>query len=298
MARILLATHGGPSAEGAAYVAARLSARLGRPLDAVLVLEPPPVVDAGFGPLFLPSALQDRELERRMRADALAQLALCGAGDCAPETLVGAPAPGIADRARARGAELIVVGLGPHHLADRLMGGETALRLAQTATTPVLAVPADASAAPRRVVAATDFSLTSLRAARIAASWLQPGDSLTLVSVVPGGSAGAAAVDAAARLAESAAGLGAPAGVRVDWTVRYGDSARALVDFARHSRADLITLGSHGYGPWKRLTVGSVAAAVLRVASCAVLVVPARCGTAAAGEAEGTHEAAAATATA
>ena len=37
---------------------------------------------------------------------------------------------------------------------------------------------------------------------------------------------------------------------------------------------DLIALGSHGYGLWKRLTIGSVASKVLRLAGASVLVQP------------------------
>ncbi|HEX6965265.1 MAG TPA: universal stress protein, partial [Gemmatimonadaceae bacterium] len=42
---------------------------------------------------------------------------------------------------------------------------------------------------------------------------------------------------------------------------------------AEREHADLIALGSHGYGMWKRFMLGSVASKVLRLATCSVLVV-------------------------
>lgn len=47
----------------------------------------------------------------------------------------------------------------------------------------------------------------------------------------------------------------------------------AIVDEARRVRADVIVLGSRGYGPVRRLLLGSVSRGVLRRAVCSVLVV-------------------------
>jgi nucleotide-binding universal stress UspA family protein len=50
----------------------------------------------------------------------------------------------------------------------------------------------------------------------------------------------------------------------------------AIVRFAEDHGADLIVMGTHGYGGVKRLLLGSVADHVVRQASCPVLVVPAK----------------------
>jgi universal stress protein A len=47
-----------------------------------------------------------------------------------------------------------------------------------------------------------------------------------------------------------------------------------IVHYAKEHGADLIVVGTHGYGPFKRLILGSVADRVIRQAPCAVLTVP------------------------
>ncbi len=46
-----------------------------------------------------------------------------------------------------------------------------------------------------------------------------------------------------------------------------------IVNFSKEQNADLLVLGTHGYGGWNRLTMGSVAEFVVRNAPCAVLTV-------------------------
>ncbi len=58
----------------------------------------------------------------------------------------------------------------------------------------------------------------------------------------------------------------------VEVTVREGRAASRIVDEAADWRADLIILGSHGYGPLRSALLGSVAAEVVDHAACAVLV--------------------------
>jgi nucleotide-binding universal stress UspA family protein len=278
MSAIVLACHGGESAEGAVRIAKKLSARIGSRVEVITVVEPPTPTDYGFGPVFIPDASTEERLEAEALRDAQSQLNRWGLGDHRPKLVIGAPSAAIAEFALERHASLIVVGLGPHHFADRALGGETALQLAQIASTPVLAVPASATELPQRVVTAVDYSLTSLTAARIAASYLQAGDTLELVHVAPDAKQAASGGEGPADLLrELSAGIERPTGVHSKITVLEHEPARALLDYAEREHADLIALGSHGYGIWKRLLVGSVASKVLRLAQCAVLVVPARC---------------------
>jgi len=55
-----------------------------------------------------------------------------------------------------------------------------------------------------------------------------------------------------------------------------GDPMRAIVDYARDGRFDLIVVGTHGRSGLARFLVGSVAERVVRTAECAVLSVRAR----------------------
>jgi nucleotide-binding universal stress UspA family protein len=58
-------------------------------------------------------------------------------------------------------------------------------------------------------------------------------------------------------------------------TVRVlcGSPARAVVEEAENWGADLIVVGSHGYGFWERTFLGSVSGAIVNHAHCSVLVV-------------------------
>lgn len=275
--RILLATHGGDGADGAARIASLLARRLGASLDVVAVLEPlaplemSPLDMSGMGLMTSPDqyALLDQEL----RATVSAQLRRCDLAGAAPAFKVGSRALQIAEAARTSGAALIVIGLGPHHVIDRALGGETALQLIQIATTPVLAVPADATALPQRVVVATDFTATSIRAARAAATSLVSGDVLELAHVVRNGESGKDR-DSGARLRDLATQFAVPPGVEVVAVELQGDPARSLLAYLERTAADMVALGSHGYGLWKRLTLGSVVSKVVRLATTAVLVAP------------------------
>jgi nucleotide-binding universal stress UspA family protein len=55
--------------------------------------------------------------------------------------------------------------------------------------------------------------------------------------------------------------------------VLRGSPARAIVDEAKDWDADLIVVGSHGYGFLERVLLGSVSGSVLHHAPCSVLVV-------------------------
>jgi nucleotide-binding universal stress UspA family protein len=69
--------------------------------------------------------------------------------------------------------------------------------------------------------------------------------------------------------------VGVKARARVREVVRFSDStADEILNVAQQEKADLLVLGTHGYGAFKRALIGSVAAAVARAAVCPVLLVP------------------------
>lgn len=55
--------------------------------------------------------------------------------------------------------------------------------------------------------------------------------------------------------------------------VVIGSPARRIVEEAQKWEADLIVVGSHGYGFWERMMLGSVSQSVAQHAPCSVLVV-------------------------
>ena len=62
-------------------------------------------------------------------------------------------------------------------------------------------------------------------------------------------------------------------GNKLTTTVSSGAPAQVIVDEAEKWGADLIVVGSHGYGFWQRALLGSVSNAVVHHAPCSVLVV-------------------------
>ena len=52
-----------------------------------------------------------------------------------------------------------------------------------------------------------------------------------------------------------------------------GSPQRVIVETAENWEADLIIIGSHGYGFWSRIMLGSVSNSVVHHAPCSVLVV-------------------------
>lgn len=56
----------------------------------------------------------------------------------------------------------------------------------------------------------------------------------------------------------------------VEHVLREGDPARMIVEFANSEHIDLIMMPTHGYGPFRRLLLGSVTAKVLHDAGCPV----------------------------
>ncbi|MEQ1606278.1 MAG: universal stress protein [Pyrinomonadaceae bacterium] len=63
-----------------------------------------------------------------------------------------------------------------------------------------------------------------------------------------------------------------------------GSPEQAIVEEAESWNADLILLGSHGYGFWQRAVLGSVSNAVLHHAPCSVLIVRSAAAAAAKGQ--------------
>src|SRR5437763_17179177 len=58
--------------------------------------------------------------------------------------------------------------------------------------------------------------------------------------------------------------------VQVDRVVEIGDPWAVITEFARQSSVDLIMMATHGYGPFRELLLGSVAAKVLHDSECPV----------------------------
>jgi nucleotide-binding universal stress UspA family protein len=79
-------------------------------------------------------------------------------------------------------------------------------------------------------------------------------------------------IDAAREVRQKLIDFGAKNFPKVDVTtdVRIGDPAAIITAHAADIGADLIAMPTHGYGPFRRMVLGSATASVLRKARCAV----------------------------
>jgi len=78
------------------------------------------------------------------------------------------------------------------------------------------------------------------------------------------------ACDAAGAAVEAARA----AGIEAESFVLEGDAVERICASAADTGASLLVVGSHGFGPVRRLVFGSVSTALLHHAPCPVLVVP------------------------
>jgi len=133
-----------------------------------------------------------------------------------------------------------------------------------------------------RVLVALDGSPEADRARSLAASidW-PPGTTIEILSVArplnaygadaSAGGADAARADLEQVVADAAALLGAD-DATVRPVVRSGRPATTIVEEADRLRADLVVVGSRGFGPIPSMLLGSVSAEVADHAACPVLV--------------------------
>jgi nucleotide-binding universal stress UspA family protein len=137
----------------------------------------------------------------------------------------------------------------------------------------------------RTILHPTDFSEQARHAFATACSLARDHGARVIVlyvrapEVVPYGKLGPIVPDPVRTPADAQAGLSGPhlpdPGVEVEYRVAEGDPAAEIIRLARELGANLIVMGTHGRTGLGRLLMGSVAAAVLRRAPCAVLTLKA-----------------------
>ena len=206
------------------------------------------------------------------------------------ETPQGPAGEVVAQVARDRAGDLIVVGTHGHTGISRFLLGSVATAILRHAPCDVLVCRGNAGNLPfRRPLVAMDFSAASKRALRHTARLAQPNAPIELLHAweLPTGSWGAsffgvdrfpwsqirdAVVQTAKRkgdklIAESAA-LGHP--LHLDLV--QGAPTPVITHAAERGGYDLIAVGTHGHGGFRKLLLGSVAEGVIRHAPCSVLV--------------------------
>jgi nucleotide-binding universal stress UspA family protein len=280
---ILLATSGDETSLGAVRVAAALAHKRKAKVEVLTVATPfPHAAPTAFGAM--PPAVIDQDSRRQALDRAKQQLFFVrGASTWPIVAEIGWTPDVIAAAAERWNASLIVLGLGEHHLLDRLFGSETAVKLAHHAPVPILAVPQDFVGLPSRAIAAIDFTPASMRAARAAADVLDSNGTLTLVhasSLVKLGSAEGSLTDvytagAQAKIEAERDSLRADTNCNIDAKLISDGATGALIELAERGECDLIALGAQEMGLVDRLLFGSVRSRVLRQVNIPVLIAPA-----------------------
>ena len=259
---------------------ARLASALGAPLVVVGAYPHDAIIDAvGLG---------DHEADLRRRT--LRRLEARTAGQPAEVRAAGGRTIGrvLHDVTVELGAGLIVAGAGRRARHGHLWPGSTVEGLLRGSPCPVAITPPGLAPdwAPRRMgvgfVDGEDGHAALRAAAAIAAAGAAELRVVTAVerpdrhrsaAIPPYGGAGRSAVGAAQReLDDAVAALSPPLPVRTETVV--ADPGEALT--ALSAELDLLVCGSRGYGPLRGVLLGSVSHAVVREASCPVIVVPRR----------------------
>lgn len=297
---LLVATDGSP-ASTSAFTAASLIAEINDvDVRVVSVLEPLPM------PVAVPQAMVAFEEMESIRVKELARRAEKQTKEHEPrdnawpfESRVGVPAVEIAQSAQEHGAGLIIVGASSHGLLDRLMGGETASRIAQLGNIPLLVASAGIRRLPHRIAIAMDLDPSQLGDLPPVLSLFGPAASIACVHVqrredFPGSDSPAFTRAYESAVTESfgvtQASISKVPGMRADLIRLSGDPATELLRYADQAKVELLVLGLRRHYGLRRLLGGGVALKVLRGATCSVLIVPESVGAGAQdGERKGTQ---------
>jgi nucleotide-binding universal stress UspA family protein len=283
-ATLVVATDGS-DASSAAFAAADLIAEnTGADIRVVSVLEPLPMPSA------VPYAVLEFEGIGSERLKELARRVQVQMNEHGPqsstwplETRIGVPAAEIAESAHEHGAELVIVGAGRHGMLERLIGEDTAARIAQLGSTPLLVASPGMRRLPHRVAIAIDLDPSQLGDLPAVLSMFGPAPSVTCVHVqrheeFPGSDAPPFARAYENAVTESfavvQAAIAKAPSMRADLIRLRGDPATELLQYAEKAKVELLVLGLRRHYGLRRLLGGGVALKVLRGATCSVLIVP------------------------
>ena len=280
---ILAGADGTDSGLDAVAFAARLAGAVGGPLVVVCVA-PEDVRRVGV----------EAEDDVRRHADAI----LAGAGEVAGDlptelrtVFSSSPARGLCELAERESAEAVVAGSTNRGAIGRVVSGSTAERLLHGTSCPVAVAPrgyrrhrpgplraigaafTDTPDGHEAVRVAADLAaraglpLTVYSVIALHTNWLRPEAVQPDTSVVPE-EVRKVAQDALDRVVASL-----PAGVRATGELLFGEVVDEL-SMAAERGVDLLVCGSRGYGPVRRVLLGTVSSALVRQASVPTMVVP------------------------
>jgi len=279
--KVLAATDGSGHGRAAVITGAAVAHRASASLDVVTVVEvlllPPS-----------PPGVDPRELEpefvRGARERAAEQASEGGAPD-APVHVRAGVAPKLVNKiAEDIGADLIVLGASPQPARARSLVGATGRRILYLAERPVLVANSARREPFKRVLAAVDLSEESgpvLESAwALAKAEGAQMRALFVVEPLPMMLAKVVRQDEEERKRQGRNGLErilekVGLAAEAEPRMRQGQAGEEILEEAQDWDADLIVLGTHGFGFFDRLMFGRTSLYVLRHGHRATLVVPA-----------------------
>jgi nucleotide-binding universal stress UspA family protein len=281
--RVLAATDGSEHGLNAVVTGAALALRAGASFEVVTIVEvlllPPEYAPPGVEP-----AEYELAFVRDAREAAEQQVEEAGAAG-APIHVRAGLAPQLVNRiADETEADLIVIGASPQPAGATLVGS-TGRRMLYLAQRPVLLASEPRREPLRRVLAAVDLSEMSGRVLKAAWALAKADEAelrvLYVLEPLPLVLAKAASVDEAERLRHGREqmervleGTGLVAEEAVHARMREGRAGHEILEEAQGWDADLIAVGTHGFGFFDRLLLGSTPLFVLRHGQRAALIVP------------------------
>jgi nucleotide-binding universal stress UspA family protein len=282
---VIVATDGSDDSNAAFTAAWLLAQAHDLELRVVSVLEPmvmPVRIPGAFVDAFEIDTLRGRDLATRAQTQ---MKAATKSAEWPVETRIGRPAETIGQIANEYDASLIVTGPSKHGFFERIVGGETAARVAQLTRVPLLAASPDMDRLPQRIVVAMDLDPLHLAELSLVLKMFGPAASVVCVHVQPREEFPGADSPAFTRAYETAVNQSFEAtanaiskvqGMRADLIRLNGDPAAELLRYAEYAKTELLVLGLRRHYGLRRFLGGGVALKVLRGATSSVLIVPER----------------------
>ena len=279
---IVVATDGSDSSIAAFSAANLIRAKTGADVRVLSVLEPMPITFPSAEGMIFPPSLDESRKEAQ-RAIVSSQMEKFDREKNWPlDVVFGRPGEAIADYARTKAADLVIVGTNKHGVLGRIFGEETATDIARLSEIPLLVASPGMTRLPKRVIVAMDLNPQGMQRTPEPIALLADSPSISCVHVKPRSEflgIDWAEFDKEYELAmkdrfhvvERALG---GANLRADLVVLHGDAAHELVDFATYSKAELLVVGVKRRPGRVRAIGGRTARKIIRQADCSVLIVP------------------------
>ncbi len=277
--RVLAATDGSEHGLCAVVTGAGCAGRTGANLQLISV------VDTILLPMSAEGAEYHTVVEAELRARVEAHAEEADATAAPIHIRKGHAAPVITETAEELEADLIVVGAHPRPAVARFLVGSTAERVIRLSHSPVLVATEKRREPFRRILATVDLSRQSRRVLETAAAIAQ-ADQAAIKTLYVQDRLTPMLMEAAVfdvrehrdharnQFEQALSEVSLPSELMMSAEIREGHAGHEVLHEAQDWDADLIVMGTHGFGFFNRLLLGSTSIHVWRHGHRETLVVP------------------------